>query len=207
MKKLIPLLLLLLSTAALADTPLFTFSMINSSKDTNNKQLSWEIDQSFNDLYGKLALFPQLNTANTFTAPQTFPSINFIDGSTQTTAYPGQTYYERKPNPTSQDFTSFSANGSWQGLNCSSIVPVGTKAVYIQCIMTSDSPSSGYVLFRSSMSTTGAGQCPALITQVSGVQIQGCYVVPCNANRWIETYCPSAPSYTQLTACILGWWK
>src|ERR1035437_1343079 len=87
MKKLIPLLLLLLSTAALADTPLFTFSMINSSKDTNNKQLSWEIDQSFNDLYGKLALFPQLNTANTFTAPQTVPQLNFTNGSTQTTAY------------------------------------------------------------------------------------------------------------------------
>ncbi len=81
MKKLLLLLLLLVPVIAhCANTPLFTYSNISHQKDLNLKQENWELDQEFQNIYGQISLFANTQTANTFTAPQTFSTLIISNG-------------------------------------------------------------------------------------------------------------------------------
>lgn len=112
--------------------------------------------------------------------------------------------YQDRGDPTTWDWLKLNLilNGEWQNLDCSSIVPAGTKVIefYVEIAAT----NQGWGEFK--MRKKG---------NLNNYNVDGLYViksgntfgkmrVPCNANRVVEYF--GDPTISTVTITITGWW-
>lgn len=115
-------------------------------------------------------------------------------------------FYHDRGDPEDYDFElgDLTADGNWNDLDLSSIVPANAKAVNIHVAYTANI-TARRILFRRN-GNVNAFAVAGVRNVVANIQQYGNLTVACDSNRFIE-YNMSSPTTTALYMTVLGWWK
>lgn len=106
------------------------------------------------------------------------------------------------PAVTDWSITTLTADGSWHDLDCSSIVPAGTKGIMLRVVVSAT--ASGKIMHIRKNGNINFTNALAGITQVANVSASHNGIVPCDGNRTLE-YLISPGTWGTLGITILGW--
>ena len=106
--------------------------------------------------------------------------------------------------PSGHDWTeaTLTEDGAWHDLDCSSIVPAGTKLIHLRVYVQDDAVYSS-IYFRKNGNTNSVA-IQGIFTEAVNIARTGNYVVPCDTNRVVE-YMASNVVFTDIDLTITGW--
>lgn len=104
--------------------------------------------------------------------------------------------------PTAYDWTSFTTDGTWRDLDCSSVVPEGARFIILKVNVVDDAVGS-FIRFRKN-GNSNAYNTFAVGTQVVNINNSGQGIVACDESRVIE-YLGDNLTFTTINVCVVGW--
>jgi hypothetical protein len=134
-------------------------------------------------------------------------SLNYNETSEkleyETPAAGGDTYVDRG-DPSFADWTqtTLTTDSSWNNLDCSAIVPAGTKAILFEVELTDNTAGGKFEMRKKGNSySTNKG----LATQtVANLNFGDQLLIPCDANRIVQ-YRGTNKAWTNIQLTICGW--
>lgn len=116
----------------------------------------------------------------------------------------GRADYVDRGDPASYDWTvgSFTTNGAYHDLDCSSIVPAGAKAIVFRVYL-SDETEDVFFQMRKNGNSNGINN-SKLFVQTANRTATCDMIVACDSNRVVE-YLASNTTITTLSVVIAGW--
>lgn len=115
------------------------------------------------------------------------------------------TAFVNRGDPAVADLTDadLSTDGAWHTIDLSSIVPAGTKAVALFCLIFDDAAQSE-LSFRTNGNVNNSNL-SSLYTQVANIINSADVVVPLDANRNIQ-YKAANVGWIAIEITVKGWW-
>ena len=101
------------------------------------------------------------------------------------------------------DQTGLTTNGVWQDLDLSSIIPVGTKSVYLRVLILDDVANS--YLFLKNKDYADDVNSVGLYTPAANIGVIGTYQITVDSNRKIQ-YLGANLTFTSINITVVGWW-
>ena len=116
----------------------------------------------------------------------------------------GMTFVDRG-DPAGYDWVvgSLTTNGTWHDLDCSSIVPVGAKAILFQATIKDD--LEGQALYLRKNGNSNSANTSKIETQVGNLNNTANLISFCDSDRKIE-YQAANTTWSVINIVIKGWW-
>jgi hypothetical protein len=166
-----------------------------------------------NDVYSKMILTSNIITHSEFTtaletSPQQLHTAILQASENQANIFLGNKFVWRTGNIAGADFdeTDLTDDTNYNDFpSITSIVPAGSKAIYLRCRMQDGAVGSLIVLRQNG--STGAWDGVVHRIQVANQVYEGYAIVGLDSNRVFEIACSPKPTdWTDLDFIILGWW-
>ena len=135
--------------------------------------------------YGKIVQLPTEKAIRSY-----IDSLGFVD----------------RGDPSAWDWThaTLTTDGNWHDLDCSAIVPTGTKVIYFRMYLQDD--VAGSYLFLRKKGNSGTYNAAGLRVPAANADIEGNSWVSCNSSRMVQ-YMASNVAFTVVGLLVRAWHK